>query len=248
MDEAVANAGARYSPELNVELPVARLFDGLGRTIEFFNRIKAIRGKIKKSCSNAIGSDKERLAKSASEGLQDKINQLLAILNNLDAVGVAPINFSSIAKLSSELRDQAYEYIEVLRSLEEEKKAQAKQQGKNTEIYSGTYGYQQHHLYELTRELTSLETLAKSREAALVNVSALLLLGDAGTGKTHLFCDVAKNRVRAGLATVLLLGEQFNNEELGHKLLVFLGCLARKRNFLVRLKQHRQSSLKLSSS
>ncbi len=35
LDEAVANAGARYSHELNVELPVARLFDGLGSVVKF---------------------------------------------------------------------------------------------------------------------------------------------------------------------------------------------------------------------
>jgi len=41
LDEAVINAGARYTPALNVELPIARLFDGLGRTIAFFKWLEA---------------------------------------------------------------------------------------------------------------------------------------------------------------------------------------------------------------
>lgn len=40
ISEAVANVGPRYTPELNVKLPIARLFEGLGRTTDFFNHIK----------------------------------------------------------------------------------------------------------------------------------------------------------------------------------------------------------------
>jgi hypothetical protein len=59
-----------------------------------------------------------------------------------------------------------------------------------------------------------------------------LLLGDAGTGKTHLFCDVAKQRVRIGLPTVLLLGGQFNNEEPWSQIIRRLGLACIKDEFL----------------
>jgi hypothetical protein len=49
--ETIANVGPRYTPELNVELTIARLFDGLGRTSEFYNRIKVLYGKIKRALS-----------------------------------------------------------------------------------------------------------------------------------------------------------------------------------------------------
>ncbi len=153
-------------------------------------------------------------------------------MNNLDSAEVSPIDFSSIAKLASESRNLAYEYIDVLRNLEEDQKTQARQQEKTTESYSGNYGYQQHHLYELTRELTSLADLAKSSEATLANVPALLLLGNAGTGKTHLLCDVAQNRVESGLPTVLLLGEQFNDEEPWSQIIGLLGLSCTKEEFL----------------
>ena len=61
VDEAVSNAGTRYTPELNVKLPIAQLFDGLGRTEAFFNRIKVIRGKIKKSHSKVDNSKSDDL-------------------------------------------------------------------------------------------------------------------------------------------------------------------------------------------
>ena len=37
----------------------------------------------------------------------------------------------------------------------------------------------------------------------------MLLTGNAGTGKTHLLCDVARGRVKAEHPTVLLMGQQF---------------------------------------
>jgi hypothetical protein len=37
--EVVANAGDRYTPQLNVELPIAQVFEGLGRTAAFFSSL-----------------------------------------------------------------------------------------------------------------------------------------------------------------------------------------------------------------
>ena len=37
----------------------------------------------------------------------------------------------------------------------------------------------------------------------------MLLKGAAGTGKTHLLCDVARQRISVGHPTVLLMGQQF---------------------------------------
>jgi hypothetical protein len=38
-------------------------------------------------------------------------------------------------------------------------------------------------------------------------------LGEAGTGKTHLFCDVAKRRLEQEIPTIILLGQHFNQSE-----------------------------------
>ena len=39
----------------------------------------------------------------------------------------------------------------------------------------------------------------------------MILRGDAGTGKTHLLCDVAKSRVSEGAPAVLLMGQWFTD-------------------------------------
>jgi hypothetical protein len=42
IEEAISNVGPRYSPELDVQLPIARLFQGLGRTPEFYSGVKGL--------------------------------------------------------------------------------------------------------------------------------------------------------------------------------------------------------------
>ena len=94
--EAVSNAGTRYTPELNVELPLAQLFDGLGRTKAFFDRIKVIRGDIKRSLSKVINSKQNEQIATAEFNFQEKITQLLEKLNELDVVGVDKIDLDKI--------------------------------------------------------------------------------------------------------------------------------------------------------
>jgi hypothetical protein len=64
--------GQGYTPELNVELPVATLFDGLGRTPEFYTRTKNFYGELEKTYSNAIprkpiGSLQEKSANTIAD-------------------------------------------------------------------------------------------------------------------------------------------------------------------------------------
>ena len=40
LEEAIEAVGPRYTPEVDVQLPIAQLFDGLGRTDAFFARFK----------------------------------------------------------------------------------------------------------------------------------------------------------------------------------------------------------------
>ena len=46
VEEAIANVGPRYTPELDVKLPIAQLFDGLGKTQEFVKRVRKLQKAI----------------------------------------------------------------------------------------------------------------------------------------------------------------------------------------------------------
>lgn len=235
MNEAISNAGTRYTPELNVELPVAQLFDGLGRTQAFFDRIKVIRGEIKRSLVKVKNSKSDNPVEAAEAKFQDQKALLLAKLNDLDTVGVDEIDFASIKNLASEFYLAAYEYIDALRSTKSKPKE---------ESYQRDYDSRLHKLNELVRTISSLRNISESNQALLANVSALLLLGKAGMGKTHLLCDIAENRVKSELPTVLLLGEQFNATEPWSQIIGLLGLSCGREELLAALNsagQARQS-------
>ena len=61
---------------------------------------------------------------------------------------------------------------------------------------------------------------------------ALKLLGKAGMGKTHLLCNVARNRVEEGYPTVLLLGENFSDRVIWTQIIERFGLNCTTEEFL----------------
>jgi len=234
IEEAISNVGPRYTPELNVELPVARLFDGLGRTSAFYTRVKVLYGKIKREYTNALSSRTELLIKDEFNYLREKINPLLLCIKDIEKSDANPINWHSIVELATESIMFTRNCIQTL----EEKKFQKEQKPYNP---FNDIRYELHHLYELIRDLSDLQDFTKSSESCLSNVPDLLLVGNAGTGKTHLFCDVAKQRVGFGLSTVLLLGGQFTKEEPWSQITTLLGLSCTKEEFLGALEASAQA-------
>jgi len=221
LGEVTANAGPRYSPEFNVELPISQFFDSLGRTKEFFDRIKKLYGETKRTYSRAKSNKANEVAGEEFANLEKELNPLFSILASIDNVGTQQIDFSKIITLSENAQEAVRECTQVLvdKAAEDEKKkaAASRKQPDSREkfVYNHPedFSYGKQYLYELMRKFDTLNSFAHSNLATLANKPALLLVGDAGSGKTHLFCDVAKNRIQNNLPTVLLLGEQFNQDD-----------------------------------
>ncbi len=49
LENIVKKTGPRYSPELNVQLPISEIFDGLSRNSDFYGSIRKKFGKLRKS-------------------------------------------------------------------------------------------------------------------------------------------------------------------------------------------------------
>ncbi|WP_427892119.1 hypothetical protein ACQHIV_04995 [Kribbella sp. GL6] len=64
------------------------------------------------------------------------------------------------------------------------------------------------------RALEEALGLVRSVATEAADRGLLLMTGRAGVGKTHLFCDVAARRIEAGLPTVVLLGQDFDETAL----------------------------------
>ncbi len=217
IEESIADAGARYTPELDVALPIAQLFDGLGRTDAFFARLKGWVARIRKDLpysGDRIRELSTEIDQSLHE-LRDRVNTLCQTLSAINEESVAPFDYQFIIHLIEQAQEQRQicESVVVkegqrIRADKELEEASSQNQPKPGEWIN----YTSDELRRLRTVLRDVQRFIESEEARLANTGALLLVGDAGKGKTHLFCDIARQRTAAQLPTILLLGEQFTGD------------------------------------
>ena len=230
LEKTLANAGARYTPELHVNLPLNQVFDGLGRTPDFFSRLAGLTGEVKKKWKAAVpGVSME--ATPSFPALESTINQLLAIWKEFPQQGVGFINIKKASEVSKEagkaVSSCTSELWELQRQLEKAEKDTKGEAVKKVDSRREQVSYSQHLLGNLLDALYHFNAFTRSSEALLANQPNLLVVGDAGTGKTHLFCDVANRRIQRGLPTVVLLGGHFWDSEPWSQIIKELGLMCR---------------------
>ncbi len=208
IDEAVENARDRYTPALHVPLPIAGIFDGLGRTTAFCDLLKKRIGEIRELHRKASFEFEEPEIKNKYAALAEQVQRLFLQLQTASPIETQPINFAGIAILASEASETAWEAERLLQD-----KVATNRRKPNADQQASNYSYRRHNVFELAHRLSELEYFVKEPQCQLVNAPALLLTSIAGNGKTHLLCDIAKERIANELPTLLLLGEAFSNAE-----------------------------------
>lgn len=128
-----------------------------------------------------------------------------------------------LRKLSDKIREEKVK-------AEKQKSEEAQS---NPRSVSERLGSDIYYLYETHRELRFFEYHSSSTKAKLSNSPFLFLTGVAGTGKTHLLCDVVENKFKNGLPAALLFGELFVTSNEPFKQIIWqLGLKISKEQFL----------------
>ena len=212
VDAAVEAAGPRYSPQVNVDLPVSFAFEGLGRTEAFAEEFfKAVAD---------VSHFSERLQPSQEAGLTDdlhaeaasaatRVRVLVSELEKTPIPGAAQLNWD--APLAG-LKD-ARELLDKLHSklLDVEMTLRSKNSAEGATSQTRPWAAVQDlrlNALDVGNALDDLIDFLGGPAARLAAAPLLFLSGDAGTGKTHLLCDVSNRRVKEGRPTVLLMGQQ----------------------------------------
>lgn len=217
LDEALKTAGPRYTPEIHVDLPIASKFDAFGRTETFFERIKACALEIRKNLRSFEYTEPEFSDQTPDDLVSELSTKVKSILTELGAVTVQPIGDLPFLQIADQVATTEATVDKLERLLLEREREQEATSQNSSDVTKSSYRRnpfreRRHRLFRLSSEL------AKTREilehAGDVAGSALMILnGDAGTGKTHLLCDVAKQRVAAGRPTILLMGQRFISKD-----------------------------------
>ncbi|MXW61276.1 MAG: hypothetical protein F4003_05785 [Acidimicrobiaceae bacterium] len=202
LEGAVVKAGPRYSSELHVDVEAAQALEGLGRTKAFRMRWREVLADLRKSRRYSWQlpedvSDELTSSLVACNAALDKVDTKIAsIVAALSGFGDLPDVDGLIQSAESEL----YGLQQLLH---------VKHPPQNG-YYTGTAGSLRVALQEALRVLHRLSSLANSTATRAARKRQLLIEGVAGTGKTHLLCDIAQQRVNSGLPTVLLMGQDFD--------------------------------------
>lgn len=226
--EAVENARDRYSPELSIELPLRSNFESLGRTPAFFSKLvnlysemrikfKKLRPLTKVKTYEEQYDEMANLAQELFQRIEPWVSQDPAFV---EWSVIRPIPWKDIGWLAGQLEENLRTHISTLNYSGKRSKSEKKNEShsRHEEL-----DYQLYRLRDFLHSVTEVEEYAASSESCLSNQPALLLVGTAGQGKTHLLCDVAKQDTGESRPRIILHGEQFHNAEPWSQIVHLLG-------------------------
>ncbi|MBQ1051834.1 hypothetical protein KBX50_25650 [Micromonospora sp. C51] len=201
---AEADAGGRYSPELNVDLPIAAVFDGLAHTSAFEQEIRIALAALRKARGTYGLSTPEK----RPDLFEPAIGALGERLDRLDEL-VAEAALQ--ARRPHGALPDLIPAIEAVREPLEKVSDLLRQHCLQGRYYTGNAGSLYAQLSAIRSAVGGLNELGDGRAWRSFTATAILVTGTGGAGKTHLLCDLARSRAADGLPTIIALGEQFEH-------------------------------------
>lgn len=199
VETAVRAAGKRYSPELHMELPIAFALEGLALSETWRCRYGALR--------ESVLSAARRVEDSAGDGAADETRQLCQMLQDLPKeIPDMPSDRSELIRLldlTSQCLDAAYDA--------HWRETAASEANEGTDSgqalrFSGIRPRLSDLIAALIDALKRFNEFLRSPATKAATSGALLVAGEAGQGKTHLFCDAAMHAVDANRPAILMMG------------------------------------------
>lgn len=215
LSKAIHEAGPKYTPGLEKDAPNLEIeelvfaFDILGRTRKFYEHVRSLSAELEKESrlnysiakitELKLGIDKKRL-----KGLREDVENLKALLNAASEthalnkyIDVEDVNLTARKCLNTigDIDSVLYREHDA-----EKPKDKNKTEAINHLIYT---------FRKLGEIVRGIKDFCDRPDAGLANNPFLLLMGEAGIGKTHFLCDIAKNRIADGYPTIILLGHHF---------------------------------------
>jgi hypothetical protein len=203
---SIVDLGKRYTPELNFELKISKIFDGLGRTQYFIKSFdKQIDELLIKGKKNLKGKEE---TKEDVQLLEKKFDELFNLYSQLGFESNIKIPFKEIDSIldsiDSSIKNIGRFYREEERKIQEEKKERD---------YYHKYGTELSNIRDFERSINDFKFFINDTICDLVNNPYLILEGEAGIGKSHMLGDIISKRIESDYESVFLLGQHFTSDE-----------------------------------
>jgi hypothetical protein len=170
--EGIANAGPRYTPEIHVGLPIADLFDGLGRTAAFYAWITETYGAMKRAYSKVQFDTNDTRIETLLAEMREDARRLFPLLENVGDSGVDMIEFEAASRLAFRINEKAWEVSGLLDERKRSTRTSAVgRSGKEQPVSpQPDSGYQRQLLSELSRRAAE-GSVARNSYSAIIHPS-----------------------------------------------------------------------------
>ena len=214
---ATKAASERYRRDLHVDLPVAFALEGLARSEVYWQKYRALRGAV------IIAGSEIDVSHYTGIGVTTQVRNLVRCLTKWRQEVPSHVTLPARldrGQLLAVTRD-VHDASEVAYPSDppRRKRIATKRQVRNRERRS----LLQHYLRTLNHALVAFENLLQSGASEATERGALLLTGEAGQGKTHLFCDAAERAVEARQPTIVILAGRLSGRNVWSEIASQLG-------------------------
>ena len=201
LKSSINDLGKRYTPELNFELEIARIFDGLTRGVNFENQFFGFYNDLITKAKKLLTSIEDNRLNSIKNEFTFHLNKLNQVCSEFDFKEVNRIDFNKPIDICYSLLKLSGEFENLISDLE------------GTQDKNYKFEYKRHKNDVFYKSLSRLKNYLKSRQVSLSNVPILILSGEAGSGKSHLLADVATKLSENSQPSIFLLGQHFVTDE-----------------------------------
>jgi len=199
--KSIHDLGTRYTPELNVELDISKIFDGIARNEWVFKDFNDHLDKVLIAIRKIRLSHKNMNIRVLLEKMENMRINLIGQYEIFQSCENNQYDFSLIKKILDEI-------TQILSIIEDELR---KIEGKRTDKKSKSYDDIYYFIRRALSELYDFDEYIDSPTIKLFNSPYLILDGDQGIGKSHLIADIAKKRIDRKDPTLLILGQHLNS-------------------------------------
>jgi hypothetical protein len=187
-----------------LSLPISRIFDGLARSHKYIDELNSNVNTLFEAFQNAH-LFWTRTTLKESEGCDKLIESfysaegpLLEFLGNMPPKMTQSIRVKEISELLKNARECAYSLEETLYEMRRKRESAHG----NDDVDTGI-----HHMSKVISALHEFYEFLESDSTSCGNLRKLLVLGEGGIGKSHLFADVANQHISMGFPALLFLGQ-----------------------------------------
>ena len=210
VENAIKNLGPRFNEKLNFRLPIARMFNDLAKDSIFKTRLLRVFDNWLLARTYFSGGKGSELLQEIESDLSSLKKSTVQWLSTINWSANQEIDIGEFIKSLDKLKEKIDSKRDELYHLQAEELK--KEENKNKDRYHTLpYDGPLNILYTLQKHNYHFESSLDKINVHVANHPYLVIHGEAGCGKSHLLGDIASDRNKKNIPTILLLGQLFRN-------------------------------------